>query len=100
ISGGCAALAGLLLMARFSSGSPNTGIGSELQSIAAVVVGGTSLMGGRGSVIGTFLGALFIGLLNNAMNLLGIESYTQDIVLGAVIVAAVIVDELRKRYLS
>ncbi|MGP6159250.1 MAG: ABC transporter permease [Vulcanimicrobiaceae bacterium] len=100
ISGGCAAVAGLLLMARFSSGSPNTGIGSELQSIAAVVVGGTSLMGGRGSVIGTFLGALFIGLLNNAMNLLGIESYTQDIVLGAVIVAAVIVDELRKRYLS
>jgi ribose/xylose/arabinose/galactoside ABC-type transport system permease subunit len=100
ISGGCAAVAGLLLMARFASGSPNTGIGSELQSIAAVVVGGTSLMGGRGSVIGTFLGALFIGLLNNAMNLLGIESYTQDIVLGAVIVVAVIVDELRKRYLS
>jgi ribose/xylose/arabinose/galactoside ABC-type transport system permease subunit len=99
ISGGCAAVAGLLLMARFQSGSPNTGIGSELQSIAAVVVGGTSLMGGRGSVVATFLGALFIGLLNNAMNLLGIESYTQDIVLGAVIVAAVIVDELRKRYL-
>jgi ribose/xylose/arabinose/galactoside ABC-type transport system permease subunit len=99
ISGGCAAVASLLLMARFQSGSPNTGIGSELQSIAAVVVGGTSLMGGRGSVVATFLGALFIGLLNNAMNLLGIESYTQDIVLGAVIVAAVIVDELRKRYL-
>ncbi|MBC5810878.1 MAG: ABC transporter permease, partial [Candidatus Eremiobacteraeota bacterium] len=81
ISGGCAAIAGLLLMSRFSSGSPNTGIGSELQSIAAVVVGGTSLMGGRGSVIGTFCGALLIGLLNNLMNLLNIESYTQDIVL-------------------
>jgi ribose/xylose/arabinose/galactoside ABC-type transport system permease subunit len=99
ISGGCAAVAGLLLMARFQSGSPNTGIGSELQSIAAVVVGGTSLMGGRGSVVATFFGALLIGLLNNVMNLLGIESYTQDIVLGAVILIAVIVDELRKRYL-
>jgi ribose/xylose/arabinose/galactoside ABC-type transport system permease subunit len=99
ISGGCAAVAGLLLMARFGSGSPNTGIGSELQSIAAVVVGGTSLMGGRGSVVATFFGALLIGLLNNVMNLLGIESYTQDIVLGAVILIAVIVDELRKRYL-
>jgi ribose/xylose/arabinose/galactoside ABC-type transport system permease subunit len=100
ISGGCAAIAGLLYMARFASGSPNTGIGSELQSIAAVVVGGTSLAGGRGSVIGTFCGALLIGLLNNVMNLLNIESYTQDIVLGAVILLAVIVDELRKRYLS
>ncbi|MBC5799538.1 MAG: ABC transporter permease [Candidatus Eremiobacteraeota bacterium] len=99
ISGGCAAVAGLLLMARFGSGSPNTGIGSELQSIAAVVVGGTSLMGGRGSVVATFFGALLIGLLNNVMNLLNIESYTQDIVLGAVILVAVVVDELRKRYL-
>ena len=90
ISGGCAAIAGLLLMARFESGSPN----------AAVVVGGTSLAGGRGSVVSTFFGALLIGLLNNVMNLLGIESYTQDIVLGAVILLAVVADELRKRYLS
>jgi ribose/xylose/arabinose/galactoside ABC-type transport system permease subunit len=100
ISGGCAAVAGLLLMSRFQSGSPNTGIGSELQSIAAVVVGGTSLTGGRGSVVATFFGALLIGVLNNVMNLIGIESYTQDIVLGAVILLAVIVDELRKRYLT
>jgi len=99
ISGGCAAIAGLLLMARFESGSPNTGIGSELQSIAAVVVGGTSLAGGRGSVVSTFFGALLIGVLNNVMNLLGIESYTQDIVLGGVILLAVVADELRKRYL-
>ena len=99
ISGGCAAVASLLLMARFVSGSPNTGVGMELQSIAAVVVGGTSLMGGRGSVIATFFGALLIGLLNNVMNLLNIESYTQDIVLGAVILLAVIADELRKRLL-
>ena len=100
ISGGCAALAGMLLMARFSSGSPQTGIGAELQCIAAVVVGGTSLMGGRGSIIGTFFGALLIGVLNNVMNLINIESYTQQIVLGGVILLAVVLDELRKRYLA
>jgi ribose/xylose/arabinose/galactoside ABC-type transport system permease subunit len=100
ISGGCAAIASLLLMAKFQSGSPNTGIGNELQSIAAVVVGGTSLAGGRGSVVTTFFGALLIGILNNVMNLLSIESYTQDIVLGAVILIAVVVDELRKRYVA
>jgi ribose/xylose/arabinose/galactoside ABC-type transport system permease subunit len=100
ISGGCAAVSGLLLMSRFSSGSPQTGIGTELQSIAAVVVGGTSLMGGRGAIVGTFLGAILIGVLNNVMNLIGIESYTQDIVLGVVILLAVVLDELRKRYLA
>jgi ribose/xylose/arabinose/galactoside ABC-type transport system permease subunit len=100
ISGGCSALAGLLLMARFSSGSPQSGTGYELQAIAAVVVGGTSLMGGRGTIVGTFFGALLIGVLNNVMNLLNIESYTQEIVLGAVILLAVVLDELRKRYLA
>ncbi|MGH7659719.1 MAG: ABC transporter permease [Vulcanimicrobiaceae bacterium] len=100
ISGALAAIGGLLLMARFSSGSPQTGVGFELNAIAAVVVGGTSLMGGRGTIVGTFFGALLIGVLNNVMDLIGIESYTQQIVLGAVIVIAVIVDELRKRYLA
>ena len=100
ISGGLAAVGGMLLMARFSSGSPQTGTGFELNAIAAVVVGGTSLMGGRGAIVGTFFGALLIGVLNNVMNLIGIESYTQQIVLGVVIVTAVIIDELRKRYLS
>jgi ribose transport system permease protein len=100
ISGGCAALAGLLLMARFSSGSPQSGTGYELQAIAAVVVGGTSLMGGRGTIVGTFFGALLIGVLNNVMNLINIESYTQQIVLGVVILLAVVLDELRKRYLA
>jgi len=100
ISGALAALAGLLLMARFSSGSPQSGTGYELQAIAAVVVGGTSLMGGRGTIVGTFFGALLIGVLNNVMNLLNVESYTQMIVLGIVILLAVVVDELRKRYLA
>ena len=101
ISGMCAAIVGFLYMALFSSGSPQTGTGDELlESIAAVVVGGTSLMGGRGSIIGTFFGALIIGLLYNAMNLLGVDSYLQKVVLGAVILLAVVFDELRKRYLS
>lgn len=100
ISGVCAALAGLLLMARFSSGSPQTGEGYELQAIAAVVVGGTSLIGGRGSILGTFIGAFLIGILNNVMNLLSIESYAQEIVLGGVILAAVIVDQALKRVLK
>lgn len=101
ISGGCAAIVGFLYMALFSSGSPQTGTGDELlESIAAVVVGGTSLMGGRGSVVGTFFGALLIGVLYNAMNLLGVDSYLQKVLLGLVILLAVVLDELRKRYLS
>ena len=100
ISGGCAAVAGLLLMSRFASGAPQNGTGYELQAIAAVVVGGTSLMGGRGTIVGTFFGALLIGVLYNVMNLLRVESYTQLIVLGAVILLAVVLDELRKRYLA
>jgi ribose/xylose/arabinose/galactoside ABC-type transport system permease subunit len=97
ISGALAAIGGLLLMARFSSGSPQTGVGFELNAIAAVVVGGTSLFGGRGMIINTFFGALFIGVLNNVMDLIGIESYTQQVVLGVVIVSALIIEELRKR---
>jgi ribose/xylose/arabinose/galactoside ABC-type transport system permease subunit len=100
ISGGCAALGALLLISKFASGAPQNGTGYELQAIAAVVVGGTSLMGGRGSIIGTFFGALLIGVLYNVMNLLHVESYTQLIVLGAVILLAVILDQLRKQYLA
>ena len=101
ISGMCAAIVGFLYMALFGSGSPQTGTGDELlEAIAAVVVGGTSLMGGQGSIIGTFFGALLIGLLYNAMNLVNIDSYLQKVVLGVVILLAVILDELRKRYIS
>ncbi len=100
LSGICAAIAGLLLMARFASGSPQTGTGYELQAIAAVVVGGTSLVGGRGSILGTFVGAFLIGILNNVMNLHNIESYAQEIVLGGVILLAVILDQTLKRVLK
>ncbi len=100
ISGALAGLASLLLAARLNSGIPQSGQGYELQSIAAVVVGGTSLMGGRGSIGGTFVGALLIGVLYNVMNLLNVQSYAQEVVLGAVILVAVLLDELRKRYLA
>jgi ribose/xylose/arabinose/galactoside ABC-type transport system permease subunit len=101
ISGACAAIVGFLYMARFSSGSPDTGTHDELlEAIAAVVVGGTSLMGGSGSILGTFFGALLIGLLYNAMNLIHVDSYLQKVVLGVVILLAVVLDELRKRYLA
>jgi ribose/xylose/arabinose/galactoside ABC-type transport system permease subunit len=101
ISGLCAAVVGFLYLSLFSSGSPQTGTGNEmLNAIAAVVVGGTSLMGGRGTIVGTFFGALLIGLLDNSMNLLNINSYLQEVVLGAVILLAVVLDELRKRYIA
>jgi putative xylitol transport system permease protein len=100
ISGALAGLASLLLAARLNAGIPQSGTGYELQSIAAVVVGGTSLMGGRGSIGGTFVGALLIGVLYNVMNLLSVQSYAQDVVLGAVILLAVLLDELRKRYFT
>jgi ribose/xylose/arabinose/galactoside ABC-type transport system permease subunit len=100
ISGALSGLASLLLAARLSSGLPQSGANYNLQSIAAVVVGGTSLMGGRGSIVGTFLGALLIGVLYNVMNLLNVQSYAQDVVLGTVILLAVLLDELRKRYLA
>ena len=98
ISGALAGVASLLLAGRLNSGIPQSGQGYELQSIAAVVVGGTSLMGGRGSLTGTFIGALLIGMLYNLMNLLNVQSYAQEVVLGAVILAAVLLDELRKRF--
>ena len=99
ISGALAGLASLLLAARLNSGIPQSGQGYELQSIAAVVVGGTSLMGGRGSIGGTFIGALLIGVLYNVMNLLNVQSYAQEVVLGAVILIAVLLDQLRRQYL-
>lgn len=101
ISGVCAAVVGFLYLALFASGSPQTGTNDEmLNAIAAVVVGGTSLAGGRGTIVGTFFGALLIGLLDNSMNLLHIDSYLQKVVLGAVILLAVVLDELRKRYFT
>ncbi|NWF67448.1 MAG: ABC transporter permease [Chloroflexi bacterium] len=89
--------AAALLLARLSSGDPTFGRFFELDAIAAAVMGGTSLSGGEGTITGTIVGALIISLVQNAMNLFNVPSYWQDIIVGSVIVAAVILDQLRKR---
>jgi ribose transport system permease protein len=96
-SGLLAGLGGVVLASQLRSGSPTYGAMYELYVIAAVVVGGTSLGGGEGRVIGTLVGALIIAVIQNGMNLAGIESYTQKIVLGLVILGAVLLDRLRRR---
>jgi ribose/xylose/arabinose/galactoside ABC-type transport system permease subunit len=96
LGGALAGLAGLVLAARLSSAQPNTGVGFELDAIAAVVLGGTSLMGGEGTIWGTTVGAFIIGVLNNGFNLMNVSPFYQLIAKGAVIVLAVLVDQLLK----
>ena len=93
-SGLAASLASIILMARVNSGQPTAGVMFELDAIAAVVVGGTSLFGGRGGVFGTLIGALIIGVINNGMNLLDVPSFYQQIVKGGVILAALLIERL------
>ena len=93
LAGTLAGLAGLLVTARLDSAQPNAGVSYELDSIAAVVIGGTSLSGGKGSVIGTIIGALIIGVLNNGLVLLGVSPFWQQVTKGIVILAAVILDK-------
>ena len=95
-SGFMAAFSGVVLAARMFSGQPTVGQGFELDAIAAVVLGGTSMMGGIGKIGGTVLGVLVIGVLNNGLNLLNINSFWQLIVKGVVILAAVYVDMMKK----
>jgi ribose transport system permease protein len=96
ISGVLSALAGIILTARLESAQPTAGLGYELDAIAAAVVGGTSLAGGIGTIFGTLVGALIIGVLNNALNLMDVSSYYQLIAKGAVILLAVLVDRRGK----
>jgi ribose transport system permease protein len=96
ISGITSAISALILTSRLNSAEPVAGQGYELDVIAAVVIGGTSLMGGRGSVWGTLIGALMIGVINNGMNLLGISPYFQLVVKGLIIIGAVLLDRLRQ----
>jgi len=103
VYGICGALTGLAAMieaSRLMTGQPTAGQGYELQVIAAVVIGGGSLSGGEGTVAGTLVGAFIMGLLANGCDLLGISPYVQQAVIGAVIILAVTVDEIRKRKLS
>lgn len=92
ICGGLAALAGIVLASRITTGQPNAGIAYELDAIAAVVIGGTSLMGGRGTVSGTVVGVLIIGVINNGLDLLNVSSYYQQIIKGVIIISAVLLD--------
>ncbi|CAE6946317.1 Belongs to the binding-protein-dependent transport system permease family [Vibrio sp. B1FLJ16] len=96
ICGMLAALAGIIVTSRLSSAQPTAGMGYELDAIAAVVLGGTSLMGGKGRIMGTLIGALIIGFLNNALNLLDVSSYYQMIAKAVVILLAVLVDNKNK----
>lgn len=96
ICGLLAALAGIIVTSRLSSAQPTAGMGYELDAIAAVVLGGTSLAGGKGRIMGTLIGALIIGFLNNALNLLDVSSYYQMIAKAVVILLAVLVDNKNK----
>lgn len=94
----CSALtviAGLVLSSRLGSGSPKVGVGDELAVIAAVVVGGTSLSGGRGSIGGTFVGLLVVSVLNSGLTWVGVETFGQQVTLGVVILAAVLLDKVK-----
>lgn len=100
IAGMLTGLAGMIEASRLMTGQPTAGNGYELQAIAAVVIGGGSLHGGEGSVIGTLIGAFIMGLLSNGSDLLGVSPYLQQAIIGAVIILAVAVDEIRKRRLK
>lgn len=98
VSGLVSAMAAVILTARLNSAQPIAGTMYELDAIAATVIGGTSLMGGQGSLAGTLVGALIMAVLRNGLNLLGVSSFLQQIVIGAVIIGAVLVDTVLKRH--
>lgn len=97
LSGCTSAVAAIVLTARLNSAQPIAGIAYELDAIAATVIGGTSLMGGQGTLVGTLIGALIMGVLKNGLNLLGVSSFLQQIIIGGVIIAAVLFDTLVKQ---
>ncbi|MGH7495860.1 MAG: ABC transporter permease [bacterium] len=96
LSGVTSGIAAIILTARLNSAQPIAGIMYELDAIAATVIGGTSLMGGEGSLLGTLIGALIMGVLRNGLNLLGVSAFLQQIIIGAVIIVAVLVDTALK----
>jgi ribose transport system permease protein len=98
LAGMLAGLAAILLTARLNSAQPIAGMNYELDAIAATVIGGTSLLGGEGTVVGTLIGALIMAVLRNGLNLLGVSSFIQQVVIGSVIILAVLIDmSLKKR---
>jgi len=97
LCGGLAGFAGLMLAGRTNSGFPNAGIGDELVAISAVIIGGASLFGGRGTVLGVFAGVLVIGMLRNMLNLSNVQVFWQQVLIGVVIIAVVAFDVFRRR---
>jgi ribose transport system permease protein len=97
IAGTLAGVSGILLASRLSSGEPSAGLGMEFDVIVAVVLGGTSLHGGEGTIVGSLIGALFVGVLYNALNLLQVQTFYRYLVLGSILVSAVIIDEALKK---
>ena len=100
LSGALAGLGGVIMASQLKSGAPTYGQMYELYVIAAVVVGGTSLSGGEGKILGTLIGAFIIAVIQNGMNLMNIEPYTQKVILGLVILLAVLLDKLKQRGLG
>ena len=94
ISGIMASISGLIITSRLSSAQPTAGASYEMDAIAAVVLGGTSLSGGKGRILGTLIGALIIGVLNNGLNIIGVSAFWQQVVKGVVILIAVLIDRL------
>lgn len=97
LSGFFAGMAALMMAGRTGAGFPNAGIGAELDAIAAVIIGGASFFGGRGSVLGVFAGVLVMGLLRNGLNLMDVSAFWQQTMIGMIVVGAVYVDVLRRR---
>jgi ribose transport system permease protein len=97
LCGVLSAVGGMIVTSRLDSAQPNAGLGYELDSIAAVVIGGTSLSGGRGTILGTVLGCLIIGVLNNGLFLLNVSPFWQQVIKGCVILLAVVIDRMNVR---
>ena len=97
LCGGLAALAGILLTSRITTGQPNAGTGFELDAIAAAIIGGSSTSGGSGTMTGTLIGALLIGVISNGLDLLNVTSYYQQVVMGIIIIGAVVLDGINKQ---
>jgi ribose transport system permease protein/L-arabinose transport system permease protein len=96
LSGAAAGLAGVLLTARTTSGNPINGVGLELQAVTAVFLGGAATTGGKGTIIGTFLAVIVVGVLNNGMNLLGFDTFIQKVALGLLLIGAVAISQWRQ----
>ena len=97
-TGFCCGLAGILMTAKTNAGAPNAGTGYELDAIAAAIIGGTSPSGGKGSIFGTLLGVLIFGIIQNALDILNVSSYIQQVIKGLIIIGAVWADKANRRF--